>query len=206
MALPDGGGLSSTYRVGPYAEAPDSRRWQKLRDWEMGGIALQNASAGLRVQEWTAEYYNGKVYVYSASQEGRTMLFEMNSIVEISLAFDSNMTPAIAYMKEVGGVVEYESWLWWYDATIPGYTHVKLPDYSLYPKICLDDKRPLAENIPNRDIILVYMREDKLYVRDQSDRFQTEELLWEGFRARLNKLGMNIHNRIQFQLSALPPE
>lgn len=206
MSLPDGGGLSSVYIVGPYAEAPDAKRWQGLRDWEIGGVALNTPGQGLRVQEWTLEYYNEKIYVSSASQVGRTLLFEMSGIREISLAFDPNMTPFVAYMKEVGGDVKFESWYWWYDATVPGYVHVKLPDYSYYPKCCLDDKRPLAQNIQQQHIILAYMRNNGLYTRQQVDRFQTEELQWEGFRARVNKIGMNIHNRLQFQLQALPAQ
>ena len=206
MSLPDGGGLSSVYIVGPYADAADARRWQGLRDWEMGGIALNTPDLGLRVQEWTLEYYNDKFYLSAPSFEGRILLFEMSGVREISLAFDPNMTPFVAYMKEVGGDVKFESWYWWYDATVPGYVHVKLPDYSYYPKCCLDDKRPLTQEILQQHIILAYMREDKLYVRQQVDRFQTEKLQWEGFRARVNKIGMNIHNRLQFQLQALPAQ
>ena len=206
MSLPDGGGLASVYTVGPYAESPDSRRWQELRDWEIGGIALNNPTQGLRVQEWTLEYYNEKLYLSAPSLEGRILLFEMSGVREISLTFDPNMSPFVAYMKEVGGDIQYESWYWWYDATVPGFVHIKLPDYSYYPKCCIDDKRPLAQSIQQQHIILSYMRNSSLYVRQQVDRFQSEELLWTGFRARLNKVGMNIYNELQWQLSALPPE
>ena len=201
MSLPPGG-LSSIYVTGSYAEAPDAKKWQQLRDWELGGVSINNPEEGLRVQEWTAEYYNEKVYLSAPNFEGRILLFTMSGVREISLAFDSNMTPCVAYMKEVGGTVKYESWLYWYDNTIQGFTHIKLPDYSFYPKVCLDYKRP---NMP-KHIILAYMREDKLYVRQQLDRFLSEEVLWEGFRARLNKLGMNVHSRLQFQLQTLPVE
>lgn len=204
MSLPDGKVLSSVYITGPYAETPDRRAWLESRDWELGGTALNYPNDGLRIQEWTLEYYNNKVYVSSAIQEGRTLLFEMAGLVEISLAFDPNMTPFVAYMKEVGGDVGQESWYWWYDATVPGYVHVKLPDYSYYPKCCLDDKRPLAQSIQQQHVILSYMRGNSLYVREQVDRFATEILMWTGFRARLNKVGMNIHNRLQWQLQALP--
>ena len=201
MSLPPGG-LSSIYVTGSYAEAPEAKKWQQLRDWELGGVSINNPEEGLRVQEWTAEYYNEKVYLSAPNFEGRILLFTMSGVREISLAFDSNMAPCVAYMKEVGGTVKYESWLYWYDNTIPGFTHIKLPDYSFYPKVCLDDKRPNML----RHIILAYMREDKLYVRQQLDRFQTEEELWSGFRARLNKVGMNLQNRLQFQLQALPAQ
>ena len=204
MSLPPGG-LSSIYVTGSYAEAPDAKKWQQLRDWELGGVSINNPEEGLRVQEWTAEYYNEKVYLSAPNFEGRILLFTMSGVREISLAFDSNMSPFVAYMKEVGGTLKYESWFWWFDATIPGFTHVKLPDYSYYPKCCLDDKRPLADAVGIRSIVLGYMRNNNLYTRQQNDRFNAEVLQAVNLPMRLNKVGMNIFSRLQFQLQALSP-
>ena len=206
MTLPDDGLLSGTFIVGPYAEAADARKWTPLVDHEMGGRYLNDPTQGLRVQEWRVEYYNQTVYLSNAMDPGRVALFAMSGIREVSLAFDSSMSPFVAYMKEVGGALKYESWFWWFDATIPGFTHVKLPDYSYYPKCCLDDKRPLADAVGIRSIVLGYMRNNNLYTRQQNDRFNAEVLQAVNLPMRLNKVGMNIHNRLQFQLQALPAQ
>ena len=204
MALPDNENLlSSIYDVAPYASAADARKWQRLVDFELGGILIQDPSQGLEVQDWKGEYYNGKVYLSTENGLGRILLFQMSGIKEISIAFDANMAPFVAYMKEVGGEVKYESWYYWFDPLVNNFVHTKLPDFSYYPKCCLDDKRGFIQN-GSRDVILAYMREDKLYYRQQRDRYTIEYLLWTGFRARLNKVGMNLQNRLQFQLQSLP--
>ena len=205
MGLPENANLlSSIYDVAPYASQADQARWQPFIDLELGGVGIQDPSQGLEVQTWRAEYYNKKVYVTAPDGLGRKFLFERSGIREISLAFDSNMAPFIAYMVEVGGDVQYESWFYWFDPISAAFIHTKLPDYSRYPKCCLDDKRAFIQN-GNRDVILAYMRGDTLYCREQKDRYSIEKFLWTGFRARLNKVGMNIHNRLQWQLQALPP-
>lgn len=184
--------LSSTPIMAPYLERVNDPK-APLIDYEMGGVAVSDPSEGLLVKTWTA-YVEGNDVKLKADDVTPTVLFTEIGITEISLAFDQNMRPAIAYMQ--GNVAK----LWWYDATIPAYDTITFTG-ALFPKVTLDDKRPVLIN--SSDIILAYVKDNNLYFRAQRDRFLTEYLLKEDVNAKLLSIGMTTNYRLKFKLETI---
>ncbi len=194
--LPDGV-LSTIPIVGNYL-IPDDREPNPFISYELGGIALNDPSEGLQDQVWWARLYKDgvteidTVYI-GADNTPEEVWFTNTDFTEISLAFDQNMNPVLAYMQD--GTAKF----YWYDTTIEDYTTTTLPAGSRSPKVCLDDKRHLE--VASSDIILSYMRDDKLYYRQQRERYNTEHLLKTGLGAQdLIQIGMNSKFRLQFAL------
>lgn len=168
----------------------------RLTDYELGGIALQDASQGLQVQIWTcrADGATGIVYL-SAPVVPEIVLFTAPGISELSLAFDQNMRPFVAFVQ--GGQAKFR----WYDTVLGANRITDLDVEDRSPKCCMDDKRPWQVAQGANDVILAYLRGDSMYYRQQRDRYEIERLLATGLEGkRLLKVGMNEAMRLQFEL------
>jgi len=102
---------------------PDNLPVYNTTDYQLGGIGIADASQGLQVQPWFLELSGTPVsnnVVLSATNTQPTILFSVPDITEISLSFDQNMRPAVAYVSQ--GNPKF----WWFDTTIPGYTIINL--------------------------------------------------------------------------------
>lgn len=135
-----------------------------------GGIALNDASAGLNYQLWELDYVNGVVSISAPNNSG-TVLFARNGLTELSFAFDQNMRPAVAFAH--GGHV----YLWWYDTLVGQYVFTNFGRLQ-NPYLTLDDNRPTQTD--DSDIILSYRDDKKLYVRYQRNRYSIPYLLADG--------------------------
>lgn len=193
--LPGDGSLSSPTRPAAFLE-PDRDRRLPLTDVEMGGTALNDGTAGLYVQLWTIRYESPDVIV-SAPSSPDTVLFSMSGITDLSLAFDQNMAPFVAFVQE--GVSRY----WWFDTRAGGYTFSELPAGSITPRCGVDDKRLTMR--AGSDIILAYVRDTDLYYRQQRDNYEVEYLLKTAAGSSLINAGMNRQHRFQFRLVPLAP-
>jgi hypothetical protein len=103
-----------------------------------GWNAISDVSAGLTYQTWTLSYgASGGQMVLSPETGSPTILFTRGGINDISLAFDQNMRPAVAYT--LNGRV----YLWWYDTVVLAYV---ASDFGIgrTPRLCMDDKRATA--------------------------------------------------------------
>jgi hypothetical protein len=177
-------------------KSPDSiDRPNKLTDYELGGIALQDPSAGLEYQKWTAraDKITGDVFL-RAEEVPEALLFTAPGVTDLSLAFDQNMRPFIAYVQN--GRAKYR----WYNTVLGANEIVELDVADRTPKCCMDDKRPWPVGQGDNDIILAYLRDGALYYRQQRDRFEVERLLKVDAGTRLIKVGMNVDRRLQFEL------
>lgn len=202
--------LSTTLQYGNFLY-PDYLYTDGLVDYELGGKGLSDASTGLMVQVWTATLVGvpgeaGTSVHVSAPNTPDTLLFQRDGITEISLAFDQNMKPFIAF------VAAGQATFWWYDATLPGQKFTDLPVGSSSPKCTLDDKRNLQTLAGTSDILITYIKDDNLYYREQRDRYTIEYLLKADLSTlllapRVGKLAMANKERVQFYLygSLLPP-
>lgn len=167
-------------------------------DYEDGGIALNDPSEGLLYQIWTARITRnvttGNDEIWVAAEHVDPVLFRAAvGITEVSIAFDRNMQLHVAYVE--GG----ESFLRWYDTTVPGFVTTNYGSTVITPRITHDDKRQLQT--ANSDIILAYIKSGDLYYRQQRDRFDTEYLLQADINSPgLIKIGMNKQLRLQFLL------
>lgn len=164
-----------------------------LIDYEYGGVALNDASRGLRVKVWKAEYLDGQIIVSAPGVTPEAVL-TIEGLRQLSFTFDQNMQIAVAYELEDGGTAFV-----WYDGTIPGYTTLDL-GAAITPRCAIDDNRDYQT--PRSDIILAYCRGGSLYFREQRDRYEDEYLLSDAVGQRgLIQVGMNRLWRFQFQLS-----
>lgn len=203
MAIPNNS-LSSLLLTAHFLP-PDDLDSFLLMDLELGGVALNDSSEGLRFQTWTLRYFpsTGNM-VIDAPNTSASTLFTRSNITEISLAFDQNMNTFVAFVES--GDAKF----WWFDTDIPGTTFTNLPAGSLTPRCCLDDKRETQTG--SSDIILAYVLSAKLYFRMQRDRYGVQYLLQDpfvhpefGFPAVLKRIGMNKVNRLQFLCDLLNP-
>ncbi|URA06908.1 hypothetical protein Pfeifenkraut_BL30011 [Xanthomonas phage Pfeifenkraut] len=166
-------------------------RSSPFTDTERGGVALNNATQGLLVKMWAVRYdkETGDV-IMSAPGVSDVVAFTRPDITELSLTFDQNMNPFIAFVQ--AGQAKF----WWYDPLIPGQTFEEtLINGVQNPRCSLDDKRELETS--RSDVILAYVRAGSLYVRYQRERYLTEHLM-QGGVDKLYQVGMNAQYRFQF--------
>lgn len=168
-------------------------------DWEYGGVALNDPSQGLQVKLWTLEARDVEIdniiqqeVVLSAPGVEPTVLFTGKGITEVSLAFDQNMRPFVAYVKE--GI----PYIYWYDTQAEAQVVTQLPEGAITPRCCTDEKR--NDFIGNSDIILAYVRNSNLIVCYQRERYQVEHIMAEGCGGYLVNVAMNTQGRLQFRM------
>lgn len=177
---------------------PDDRTPGLLHDYEMGGLALDDASEDLTYQEWLCyldtDGQTVRVRPVSGSGDGTSILVQPG-ITRLSFALDVDMKPSLAYVT-TGADVFFR----WYNPTMSAYETLTVAG-ARTPRVCWDDKRPA--NIANGDILLAYLRDDNLCYRQRRGLYTTEHVLASGLptMARLVNVGMTYENRLQFQLA-----
>lgn len=167
-------------------------------DYEQGGVDLLNASQGLQVRLWLCFYENNWIKIQSDNITHDLIYAE--NVKHLSLAFDFNMHPTVAYTIEVNeGAVKYqEAYLYWYDTAQAKQITTKYGRDYKTPQLSLDDHRLIQSS--NADIIFAYIKDNNLYYRQQRDRFLIEYLLHENLdeNLKLRQIGMTTKNRFQF--------
>lgn len=135
--------------------------------WEMGGAGISDPSGGLTFQLWYGrlELDTGTVLL-SAPNTPEFVLYSEAGITQMDFSFDQNMKPCLAFTQN--GVAKF----WWYNTVNLQYETIILPALSTTPLTLLDDKR--VGLLGSSDIILFYLREGRLYYREQRDRFTVE--------------------------------
>jgi hypothetical protein len=168
----------------------------KLVDYEDGGIAIQDPSKGLLYQRWTALLFRpGEPDSYvtlSARDVPEFVLLELPGLTEISISFDQNMRPCLAYIQD--GV----SKLYWFDSSAGMMVVTEIGAGIVTPRVTMDDKRYVgSDGYRLNDIILAYVRAGTLYFRKQRERFTIERPLKSGVNP-LIKIGFTRGLRLQF--------
>lgn len=197
MALPQNV-LSTPRAVGAAFLPPRNIRKLPTVDYELGGVAIQDPSLGLRYQVWKGEIVGSDI-VLSAPTVAPFVAFTAAGITEFQFTFDQNMQPFIAFMVD-GEIAKYR----WFDTTVASFVVTTLPADSYSVRCALDDKR--AMQTPNSDVILTYLRGGSVYYRQQRDRYLTERSLKSGYGNHvIGAFGMNRVFRLQWQiLNVLP--
>lgn len=191
--------LSSTVIPGNYLP-PDGQLYSRVRDYELGGIALQDPSQGSMYQVWECNLYiDPETLVGTVTLQAPTVpeftVWVRPGVTDISFTFDQNMNPFIAFLE--AGVAKY----WWFDVLVNEQIFSDLPAGSTAPVATLDDKRRTQTGAS--DIILAYTRAGNLYFRAQRDRYLVEYLLKAGVTGRAIQIGMADVRRVQFEVGAL---
>ena len=175
---------------------PDTlgRQQDRTVDFERGGAGLNDPSQGLDVQNWRARIVGEDVFVGIHPGGAETKVITVAGITEVSLAFDQNMRPSLAYIAN--GAAK----LYWYDSSLPGQTTTTVGACIRSPFITLDDKRDGVT--AQSDILMFYFRESGLYYRQQRERFGFERLLASFVSNTLwiSRAGMNSALRMQIEV------
>lgn len=160
--------------------------------YEDGPVAYQDPSEGMAYQVWRAYLEDEVVWIEAENKERELLLPspEDNPVEAISIAFNQNAD--LHYVWQQGGVTR----LHYYDTVTSQMQTMVLPD-CVTPRLTMDDKRSTQNE--NNDIILSYLRNDKLYFRMQRDRFGVEYLLDEGPYMVLTRMYMNNGWRLQWE-------
>lgn len=172
---------------------PDNWVTTPLVDYELGGVALTDASQGLMVKPWKCWLDQFNVWLQAEDSDTPILLFQEVGLTEIALCFDQNMRWSVAYVQD--GILK----LRWWDSLVNSYVTTVF-DVARTPKMALDDKR--ATQQANSDMILAYMRGNALYYRQQRDRFAIERLLRDNLypNTKLKNIGMGKNLRMLFEL------
>lgn len=187
-----GDGLPSTTPVPAAFLEPRDRLYNPLVSPEYGGPALNTPVQSRLVLIWNAFYEDGAVKVAPEQVPSTvTTLFTAPNVETISLAFDANMNPTIAYMQ--AGVCN----LRWYDSSVNQMVTTTYPGVDSC-QVTTDDKR--ATQVGRDDIVFAYTREGTLYYRLQRDRYTIEYTFFSPVKGKLLRFGMNRKNRLQFEI------
>lgn len=195
MSLPDNR-LSTDPMPADFLQPDYANPQNTLEDFERGGVALNDASLGLRVRYWKLFYEPPLVRIKTTDDTFVTTLFSQANVSHLSFTFDQNMRPAVVYMLADGHMR-----LRWYDAVVQ---QTVTTDFGTgrTPRLAMDDKRIAATEAGTSDMILAYIRDAGLYYRQQRDRFTVERQLASGIKPeeKLVQMGMSRGWRMQFEV------
>lgn len=166
-----------------------NRRQTPLVDYEMGGVAVGDSSAGLKAKLWTLEL-QGADLVLSAEGVAPVVLFSRADVTQVALAFDQNMRPHVAFVQ--AGL----AWLWWYDSQANQMAFTSFAGVTT-PRLANDEKRASQASVS--DVVLAYMAAGNLCVRIQRERFAVEHVLRSAPGLMLVAVARNNANRLQFE-------
>lgn len=197
MSIPDNL-LTDDRPESPLLTPDNLERVDPRRDWERGGVALSDPTQGLNVRDWTC--WTDGLSIWVAPYPEQAPMVEVltgSGITEVSLAFDQNMGPNVAYVED--GTCK----LWWYDSALPGMTTTDFPGCRS-PMLTMDDKRDKATNNGQNDIIFAYVRDGQLCWRQQRDRYTIERVLGAvpSASSRIVGMGMAENNRLQVKIAS----
>ena len=180
--------------------APDDIARSPLRDWDYGGIAIQDPSQGMRYQLWRADWDStDHTLRLTALRTAVTVdLLEVEDVSEVTFTFDQNMRWSAAV--RAAGTTN----LHWYDASVGSYVVTEIPG-ARSPRLALDDNRPEQINMGSSDMVLTYMRGTTLCWRIQRDRFLQEYTHPTPFAMStiIRRFGMSDKLRLQWELDTL---
>lgn len=197
--------LESSTAAPSYFLRPDDRAREEqglLVDYELGGVAIQDPSQGLRVRVWKLWVDVEDVRIAPLDALGSaTTLFSGAGITEVTLSFDNNMMPVVAYLQND------DLKLRWFDLSQapPRYVTDDFGPGIATPYLAFDDKRP--QFISASDVMLFYVRDRKVWVRLLRERW-TVEYDWADIpdhAGRILAAGMSRGNRMQLKF-AVPPD
>lgn len=198
--LPGDGTPSTIIEVAPFIP-PRNILSGPTVSWELGGVGLNDTSMGLMYQNWKAYFDSSEVgNVYIKPDNGPAVLWQtFPGITELSLTFDQNMNPFLAYVQD--GIARFR----WYDTSTGTYIITDLESGAITPRASLDDKRALATIEGSSDILLMYIVGTALYYRQQRDRYGVIYTLDSSLGTKvispsLVNVGMNEEERFQWYI------
>lgn len=178
--------------------APDSfSRPTRVVDFERGGVAISDPSQGRNVKVWRARLVGNDVLLGAEPYDSEVVLYSAPGITELTLAFDQNMLPLLAFVQN------NQAKLRWYDPVALATVVTDLPAGVRSPYLATDDKRDSFS--AQSDVLLFYILGSRLCYRQQRDRFQIERTLkwFVGNAVTIRRAGMGTGFRLQIELVGL---
>lgn len=193
MSLPEDR-LSYTPVPSVLLSPDDIGRPTRVEDYEQGGSALNDAAAGLQVQNWRLRLLGTEIRIAPAPYDVETTLITAAGISQCSFAFDQNMNPAVAYVQS------NQAKLYWFDSVPSAMVTTVLAADVRSPFLTMDDKREHTNT--RNDVLLFYIRGNRLAYRQQRDRYTIERTLawFDGSMLTIRKAGMNSGLRMQIEI------
>lgn len=170
------------------------------RDREKGGVAISDPSQGLLLQDWECkwDFRTRSIIVFPVSNplNSTVIISGLNSVSKVSFSFDANMRPYIAYANEG------TSYFRWYDAVAGDYTTTVFNNNER--DLCVTHDIKTFELVQSNvtDVLLFYLRDNKVYYRQQRDRYGLEYQIatLSNNLGVLQKVGLASNNRLQLQI------
>lgn len=172
--------------VSVYADFFTPIRIDSLVDYEWAGIEIYDTSEGMQAKIWTCFYEDGQIKIKNDLYQ--YTLLTIANVSALSFAFDLNMRPQVTY------VANGETYLWWYDSLTASQVTTNFGAEFKTPQLSLDDNRSLQTS--NADVIFAYIRNERLCIRIQRERFENEYDLGDG--QALIQIGMMKNYRFGF--------
>lgn len=172
-------------------EDKQGRRTEPLIAYCVGGPAINDTSSLYNTQ-WVATVEDDEVRIRVEGSSDYVVVTTASGLEFISLAFDSQMNPIIAYVQS--GVAK----LRWYNSLTTSFEVVKFPAGSGHPLLALDLREQIF--LADADVVVSYVRSNNLYARVQRESFATERLLRENAGREVVSFGRNQGNRLQWRL------
>lgn len=175
---------------------PDDQVYPRTVSYERGGVALNDSSLGLNVQNWKLHTDGSNIYVSPEPYTSDILVLSDTGITEVSLAFDQNMRIAVAYIQAD------QAKLYWFDSFAAAQVTTVLDSSISSVFLTMDDKREVASVVNSNDILLIYLKANTLYYRQQRDRFSVERALGtlNSGGTSIARCGMNSGNRMQIEV------
>lgn len=167
-------------------------------DYEMGGVALQDPSQGLLVKPWYGYWdeADNTAYLRPDLIGEKIPIFTEANVFEFGFTFDQSMR-WIAGTFTTDGIFR----LRWYDTSVGNYVVTEYTGWTSF-RLCHDDKRFVPVQIGKSDVLLTYIRNNNLYIRNQRERYEIEHLLQADLpnNLRITNFGMNQRLRVQWRM------
>ena len=173
---------------------PDEHDPEFVRDYERGGVALRETSAGINQKEWIFFIEDRTIFAKIADTDVQFPIITDKDFIEVVGSFDRNMNPVLVYFADNA------YYFYWFDTVTNKYVTEELTSDVSSPRLCHDDKRNGA--LVYSDVILTYIKDTKLIYRLQRDRFTLNYIAGEkGIKGReIIRFGMNKSLRLQWTL------
>lgn len=197
MTLPNNQ-LAPDGPIGVWLQPDNTARIDPLVDYELGGIGISDPSQGLQIQNWRVRVDgNQNILVSPEPYTVETFIITGAAITEISLAFDQNMRPVIAFLDNG------QAKLYWYNPDTGSVVTISIMPGIVSAMVTMDDKRKAATELATNDVLVYYIRDGNLYYRQQRERYATERMLavLKSPLGKLRKLGMAENWRVQVQVA-----
>ena len=117
-----------------------------------------------------------------------TTVIAITGITALSFALDLNLRPTLVYVKN------NSTFMYWFNSAIGKMDTTEWGVNYKFPQLALDETR--IENSTQADVIFAYIRDNKLCIRNQHDRFTIQTILDDA--PRLKQIGMLQNNRFGF--------